>query len=285
MGLETLKNNPGCTWFPDKGFLHVETSHALIQAAGHLKYNQAKHNKAILFRGQCRIYSGLVPTLFRHDGELINLNAMLSRQLELRNYIAEASTAYAFLRNTPGLAREPLLQHYGFNTPWLDLVDNIWVALWFACFRAIVHPKNARLVHFEKRRLTFSRDEFFAYILLVAAPSQPTPGCPGFFSDEDIELVDLRQAAPSTYLRPHAQHGLLIRRQKLQKKKDGDLGDCIEGILRIRLCDALSWLGDGSLLSVHSLFPPAGYDSGYACLMEQCRDVRQNLGCIQFVSP
>ncbi|GAA0468199.1 hypothetical protein Ade02nite_79030 [Paractinoplanes deccanensis] len=33
----------------------------------------------------------------------------------------------------PRYAAEPLLQHYGIRTRWLDLVGNIWSALWFAC--------------------------------------------------------------------------------------------------------------------------------------------------------
>ena len=42
------------------------TSHALIQAAGYLKYNLAKKSgKGVFFRGQSRLYQTLSPTLLR----------------------------------------------------------------------------------------------------------------------------------------------------------------------------------------------------------------------------
>jgi hypothetical protein len=48
-------------------------------------------------------------------------------------------------------SHEPLLQHYGLATTWIDLVDNIWVALWFACHKAHISGKRSQYLHFEKR--------------------------------------------------------------------------------------------------------------------------------------
>jgi len=302
MGLETLINNPGCEWLPSEPVLHVATSHALIQAAGHIKYNLAREGKRVLFRGQRKLYGGLIPTLFRGEGGgPLALGTAKSRTDSLTKKIEKVTSAQAFLNNTNDLAKEPLLQHYGMNTPWLDLVDNVWVALWFATHRAVPHKDNPHFVHFEQRSIRHKEDDGFAYVLLLSAPykvldasngSQQKPSnenqdTVGFYKEDNLILVDLRQAAPSTYLRPHAQHGLLLKRDTLNTKDDIDLKDRIAGTVRVYLEDALQWLGTGSLLSVHSLFPPAGYDYGYACLLNKYPEGEdeQHLGCIQMVSP
>jgi hypothetical protein len=90
---------------------------------------------------------------------------------------------------------------------------------------------------------------------------------PGLFQSEHTDLIDLRVAAPSTFLRPHAQHGLLFRRAKWNDHKHMDNSEFVSGVLRVRLCDALEWLGDGSLVSTHAIFPPATYDFGYRELL------------------
>lgn len=46
-----------------------------------------------------------------------------------------------------------------------------------------------------------------------------------------------------------------------------DYSPQIRGIVRIRLGDALEWLGHGKMLGVHALFPPPFYDRGYDILL------------------
>jgi hypothetical protein len=80
-------------------------------------------------------------------------------------------------------------------------------------------------------------------------------------------MIDLRVAAPSTFLRPHAQTGLLVRQNGKIGAVTRDYKDMVAGIVRVSLDDALSWLGDGKLLSTHVLFPPPVYDFGYRDLL------------------
>jgi len=134
----------------DDKILHVYTKHAFIQSIGYLKYKLAsEHGLYMAMRGQRKLYGTLTPSLFHN---IKNKSAMICKKNELtqllldakneyRHYLSKGpkkgypSTLYKYLSIKPS-GFEPLLQHYGIPTTWLDLVDNIWVALWFACHKA-----------------------------------------------------------------------------------------------------------------------------------------------------
>jgi hypothetical protein len=255
----------------------VFTSHSLVQAAGYVKYNLAKDRKGVFFRGQHRLYKKLSPTLFRDskDGP-----ANVSRQKLLADLLASIESSGAALRSVDLDCREPLLQHYGIRTTWLDVVDNIWIALWFACHRALSTRCPEEYLHFEKRIHSppIEQDgkpiqmssiyQGYAYVLLLAsAHSTPVDGKPGRFIDERSETIDLRTAVPSHFVRPHAQHGLLVRRLSKKGLPPSDYLPLHVGTIRVRLSAALDWLGNATTLTTHSLFPPAFYDYGYRELL------------------
>lgn len=172
------------------------------------------------------------------------------------------------LAATGAYAHEALLQHYGLRTTWIDLVDNIWVTLWFACHTAHAAGPYGEFLHFE-RRVPRKDPTGKAYILLVAADAvSPDRSKPGFYRGPHTELLDLRIAAPSIFLRPHAQHGLLMRCRGNTVERPRDYIGQARGILEIDLADALEWLGNSTALSTHSLFPPPSYDQGYANLLK-----------------
>jgi len=188
--------------------LHVSNPHAMVTAAGYLKYRFAyKESEGIYFRGQRKLYGSLSPTLFRG---LKQQNSIDKRIALLRSTIAGFRLRCSILQTFGDWSHEPLLQHYGISTTWIDLVDNVWVALWFACHRAIESGKNGEFLHFEKRQKKTNED--YAYIMLIGADiSKRNRQKPGYYTGDNTELVDLRMAAPSIFLRPHAQHGLLFR--------------------------------------------------------------------------
>ncbi|WP_425612974.1 FRG domain-containing protein [Xanthomonas rydalmerensis] len=184
------------------------------------------------------------------------------------------------LKATCDYAHEALLQHYGLRTTWIDLVDNIWVALWFACHSAKSVGPSGEYLHFE-RRVPRSDPSGKAYVLLVAADAvAPDSKRPGFYAGPNTELIDLRIAAPSVFVRPHAQHGLLMRKKGDAVRRPFDYSSQIRGILEIELVDALEWLGNSTALSTHSLFPPPSYDLGYGNLLAVGFQGAKNVGCV-----
>ena len=84
---------------------------------------------------------------------------------------------------------------------------------------------------------------------------------------EDTISVDLRSTLPSTFLRPHAQYGWTIKRKSLDSEHGLNIANNVVGILRIRVCDAFNWVGNGELLSQESLFPNPHFDQGYNVLL------------------
>jgi hypothetical protein len=259
--------------------LHVRDPHALIQASGYLKFIRAKEGEAIFFRGQTEMYPTLSPTLFREIGPTQGAQAtkVQDRNAFMR-LIVQALPIFTQIRP---FSHEPLLQHYGLATTWIDLVDNIWVALWFACHKAHVSGKQSQYLHFETRLPGQTPDDF-AYILLIAADSEPA-GVPGLLKGKSTEVVDLRVTCPSIFLRPHAQHGVLFRKRGSGTVRPIDYSDQIRGVICIALSDALSWLGNAKTLGVHTLFPPPYYDSGYKLLLDGKVDNADKVGSIFLV--
>lgn len=264
---------------------HVSTPHTLIQAAGYLKYTRGReYKKGVFFRGQTRLYSILSPTLLRgaQDGP-----QKVKRIALIDDFLKDLNEHKRALRAVDKQCQEALLQHYGIRTTWIDVVDNIWVALWFACNQAKAFTQgDNEYLHFEKRvdRLQSTGDPEYAYVLLLeSAYFDSIEDHPGHYKDSRSETIDLRIAAPSQFIRPHAQHGLLVRSLS---KKGLPVSDCSRlhvGTIRVNLNAALDWLGNASTLTCHSLFPPAYYDYGYRELLDSIQPQNNQLGFIHRV--
>jgi hypothetical protein len=256
----------------------VKDTHTLIQAAGYLKHVRGRQNsELVFFRGESKLYPTLPPTAFRG---ITTKRAESSAVQRINKAITHFSRPLAA---TEPYAHEALLQHYGLKTTWIDLVDNIWIALWFACHHARSAGPCGEYLHFE-RRIPRTDATGKAYILLVGADAVvPESARPGLYVGRNTELIDLRIAAPSVFLRPHAQHGLLMRMRGNHTQRPTDYSQQIRGVLVIDLSDALEWLGNSTALSTHSLFPPPAYDNGYSTLLQASFLGAKNIGCIQHI--
>jgi FRG domain len=266
--------------------LSVPDPNLLIQTVGWLKFRAT--GGEVLYRGQNKLYEHAVASGFRAGGPV----ALEHVGRDLRNYIdtlagrhcACSSGPYnwgqshscteqilrgspssiALVRGTYRSAVEPLLQHYGLRTRWLDVVDNIWVALWFACHHQVTKGEFA---HHRRRSPDLEGPDAKAYITVIDTGPLIGTGTPGYSIGKSTRLVDLRYAVPSVYLRPHAQHGLLIAPAKLEHGFN-NLDSRVTAELEISLRDALDWLGAGVMTSTFVLFPPATQDEGYRRLMK-----------------
>jgi len=274
----TAKNSKWITNDPSGiHFLDVWSYHSLSQAVGYLKYT---HNKEgdVLFRAQHRLYPTLFPSLFRG---VKSSGGMQKRSGALTSYINACRKKGDVLQVTPEYSHEPLLQHYGIRTRWIDLVDNIWVALWFGCYDFVLNGRQHQQAHFQVR----SSDEYFFILLLLTGTRKEDEQEPGYYENETVVSIDLRKACPSVFLRPHSQHGILARKKRIEKLSDADMMDTVVGIVRISVGDAMQWLGSGDLLSARNLFPPPHYDYGYGILLQNALQGNETLGSITYFFP
>ena len=280
--LQTLQSVGG-TWVEPERVYHVTDPHTLTQAAGYLKF-VLRSRGPILFRGQAQLHSPMLASLHR---DVTTTSGYKKRETAFAKHLQAVRNQGAFIKNTPEYAQEALLQHYGIRTKWLDVVDNIWVALWFACHEArMLERHQALYLHFARRRRPYpdNGERNFAHVVLIQALDvAPVGDSPGLQRGKEAEVIDLRIAAPSLYIRPHAQHGLLIRKRNNPDLESCDLAPLVVGVIRVEIGDALDWLGRGDLLSVHSLFPPPHYDFGYRQLLQAAPPLQKLLGGIHHV--
>ena len=231
-----------------------------MQAAGYIKHT-AEPWERVYLRGQGELYDTLSPTLYRGIA-----GAQAKRHGQLESLIQEFSTASSLFAGVLDYAKEPLLQHYGIQTTWLDVVDNIWVALWFAINKVSVAGDEKQYIHFDSREQP--HDGSYCYILLIKTQEDRREKAKkGYYKSQTSEVVDLRVAAPSVFLRPHAQHGLLFRSKGQVGGRQLDYSGAIAGVIRFTLGAGKLWLGEGAMHNVRGLFPPPYFDSGYSILL------------------
>lgn len=255
--------------------LEVRSIQSLIQLIGYVKYNLSEDGCRVLYRGQTDLYETgndatgcyrFQPSALRE----ITKQDAYNREIEAirRTVDAVRSANHQFKEDAkfPDPVIEGLLQQYGIPTTWIDVSDNVWTALWFACYRTIwnVFTKNdngkRRYCHMTLRTVGEAEDgKDYAYLFVLAAE--------GKLGEEGkcSEWLDLREAIPSTFIRPHAQHGCLMR---MKAKYGPNMVSLVRGIIRVRLRDALSWLGGGRMLLPDSMVPPPNYDSGFRQLLQ-----------------
>jgi len=108
-------------------FLHIEDPVVLARFFALLKQKVNKTNKNgwVYCRGQCSHHKSMLPSLFRGENKKHPVTTLLKAQKSLMDQI-RINFPVKRLQNENLPA---LLQHYGINTSWLDLVDNLYKAI------------------------------------------------------------------------------------------------------------------------------------------------------------
>lgn len=258
----------------------ITTIHALNQLIGYAKFINRSYGD-VYYRGECKIHNSLMPSLFRNCSvttpakllnDLINtiiLDEKMQNQLKFDGFDKVSKKAVI----------EGLLQHYGIKTRFLDVVDNHWVALWMGLNKNVTYKQIETYYHYIPRSIpigdvvastSVTADNLYQYVLLLAVPGDSERINNGIYFSSDYLEIDLRQALPSTFLRPHAQHGLVIcKRPHVGGIEDYDLADSVVGILKMRIDYVAQWIGHGNLLTQENLFPAPAYDHGYDILLSR----------------
>ena len=265
----------------------VSTMHGLNQILGHLKFNNREFGD-VYYRGQCKLYDSLIPSLFRKWDNEVNITLKRSDTLgQIINKMKKSPKIAKDLKlGTSKTANrwkvEGILQHYGVPTRCIDLVDNHWIALWMGLYECEKQNKVSTYYHFKRRELPIvemitgskmMNDVLYQYVLLLALPYGDLKS-DGITMSDDYVVVDLRKALSSVFLRPHAQHGIVAAKNVKKPKSidDYDMASSVVGILRLRIDNVAKWLGEGLLVTQENLFPPPSMDKGYDQLLT-CQDM------------
>lgn len=228
--------------------------------------------KKIFLRGQTRLHSSMAPSLYRGVKNIDRVYKGLSKEIKR---LREAG----ILLSDSKAVTYSLLHHYGLKTPYLDVVDNIWTALWFA-----THTATNTVIGTNEHINYSNSTTDFSYILLIATDAMNEIGASGVYEGSETELVDLRKAAPSIFLRPHLQHAYTI---KGKENMGHDLSNRVTAIAEFPTNLGLEWLGTNALLTARALFSPVQYDIGYRRLLSKYQVKPGNIktyGSIQIVS-
>jgi hypothetical protein len=146
-----------------------------------------------------------------------------------------------------------ILQHYGIRTSWIDLVDNLFVAVWFALnkrnslnglyYRYSMSPYQTGWIHFVHSRVV----------------GQPA-----------LRIRDLRSEHLSLSLRPHAQHGISATRWSRGHWHLGnqDLSHYIVASVEIPN-ESKFWHISGYMFQQEFFFPAPGGDLTYSVLLKK----------------
>lgn len=186
----------------EKKVLTLPNPQLLSGFTGYLKYQLRKQGN-VFIRGEKNFHKQNIPSLFRSDCEITqeDIEKRIKVFEELVDSIPKLFKSERFKREDVS----PLLQHYSIYSYWIDLVDNIFVAWWFAFFE---------------------NDNEYGYIK--------------FFIDkangEKLRTYDLRERHSSLSLRLHCQHGISATRYTSKwTPENRDLSDFLVATVRLPL--------------------------------------------------
>lgn len=172
----------------DETSILITDYRGLMLAIGTLKYTLNKMNTSILYRGQTKDYE-LKPSIYRNCKTKSDFE---KNEKWLDSVISTARTYFDPIGTDD--EREALLQHYGCKTRWLDVVDHIQTALWFAA-------------HTKRDVEGVNCDDSVGFVYIVAYPT---------INNTFTVVKDLR-LKPADWMRPHIQQGFSIRSYDTKK--------------------------------------------------------------------
>lgn len=203
----------------------------LALSTGIVRYMLSKSNikRRIFYRGQEQSWP-LRPSLYRFcetKEEVREAEQWLEKALDCIRDVFDKE-------GTDDL-REALAQHYSLKTRYIDVVDHIQTALWFA----YDHVKKAG----ERSR----KDEAVGYIQVIAIP------------EKDATIYDLREK-PSQWLRPHIQQGFSVK-MKYPGKRLGDISQHVVMTLIVNRENLRRWSNYDNIPREY-FYPSSAVDNG-----------------------
>lgn len=207
----------------------------------------------VFLRGQVDHHDKMLPSLFRNSDA--DPQDLLAAEARFANRVSQEIPVKRFR----GVKLPALLQHYGFRTSWLDAVDNIFIASWFATreFRR-KSDSSTEVVNSTKK---------YAWLFLIATK----------LGSNELSNLDLRLESHPLSTRPHIQHGISLRPSNSTGE---DLCNFVVATVRFPIAN---YTTTGALFTDALLFPGPDVDHTLRLLLDHhvddlAAEVEQNHG-------
>ena len=227
------------------------------------------HRHRVLLRGSCQNHPRAFPSLFRDKDRFCGNpeDRWLAYEYVLRT-LRNRLSGTRWDRDQLG----SILQHYGIKTPWLDVVQNLHTAIWFATHTLAIDDPPRSVVK--------PNTEECGWISLYA---DSRPG------RRQLTVVDLSGAHSSRHVRPHAQQGLSLAMQRDPTNDAVDDDDCVPAacdsdfnthrVARVQIAArSKHWTLTGHLFSSQFLFPAPEHDSSLRQLLDIAPSILEEAG-------
>lgn len=247
-------------------YIYIDDLNLLSRFTGEVKNKIGGLGKGyqIFLRGQTDDHKGMIPSIFR-ENKNNNISKRYNAYLSLLNYLHKQSNLKRFSGEIGGA----VLQHYGIKTPWLDLIDNLFLAIWFASMqRTKTEPYDFEI---SKKELGF------IYYVKVEKPNTHQRG--KIIEGNYTRWCDLRRSLNSLSLRPHNQHGIFFTKKNINKD-NSDLNEFVVATVGFpinKLKENIINLNNAFPTSF--MFPSSFYDNTYKVL--KARDFNRVLEKIE----
>lgn len=190
----------------------VSDYRALNQLIGYAKFLNTNYGD-VYYRGEVHLHNSLLPSISRKPNPPKfeqALNSAIKNAIEDTKFSKTAKLTGFKGKENPALIVEALLQHYGYSTHFVDLVDNHWIALWFGLNQFKKIQNLSEYCYYQKRdinpiELVTTKDleaSIYQYMLLVAVDNNAAPVERGIYVGNEIITIDLRSSLPSIFYVP-----------------------------------------------------------------------------------
>ena len=134
----------------------VGNPNALNQIIGYAKFINADYGN-VYYRGETELHSSVLPSIAREAGHQKyeeSLNRVIAAAIADEQFTNCAKLSNLSNSKASKLSAEAMLQHYGFSTHFVDVVDNHWIALWFGLNQHATITNLSTYSFYKQRRIT-----------------------------------------------------------------------------------------------------------------------------------
>ncbi len=213
-------------------YLKVDSWPGVARVVGEAK--RVARPDRVFVRGQVENYRAMAPSLFR--GAQLDTKALLAAENEFGRKLSERIKVARFRAAN----RAALLQHYGFRTSWLDVLDNLFVAYWFSAHKINEGPDGVIRI--------CESGAVAGWLFMIHVPASAS-------------IVDLRVEHHPLSARPHVQRGVSIA---CPPGGAPNLQEWVVATLQTPVADSVA----GSLFTGAALFPPSSADHTLKLLLK-----------------